>query len=401
MVKMVFRQIAFHTLQLQGTSNHTRHQTSPKAPDPINLIVSNSDFDIQQLSILSTYFLTMKNDCGLFYAPSTLFSELYSIIMGSDNRDGEYIISTSPTDWDHTLANESDILNIFKPSRSKSTLSVFRQQLTIVNRSVKSTVDFADFSSKLRNLRVMVQGQDGKTSLSTNEYLLAGSVSGFVARAVVQPLDVIKIRFQLQMEPIEISRTSKYQGLIQAVRCISKEEGTIAFWKGHVPAQIQSMAFTSVQFLSFEVILSWLHENNSLLISDNKILGLPITYKPVGNFLCGCGAGFVAAVMTQPLDVLRTRFIAQGEPKTYGSMSHAAACIISREGARGFFRGIVPSLLLIAPQTGIQFAIYHSVNQMINQGRDYLDPNLIDKASQFHSCNRPIEDMVNNETDKL
>ncbi|VDP37149.1 unnamed protein product [Schistosoma margrebowiei] len=197
----------------------------------------------------------------------------------------------------------------------------------------------------------MVQVQDRETGLSKNEYLLAGSVSGFVARAVVQPLDVIKIRFQLQMEPIEVSRTSKYQGLMQAVRCISKEEGAIAFWKGHVPAQMQSVTFTSVQFLTFEVILSWLREVNSLLISDNKIF-----------------AGSLAAVVTQPLDVLRTRFIAQGEPKTYGSMSHAAVSIITREGAQGFFRGLVPSLLLIAPQTGIQFAIYHSLNQMINQG---------------------------------
>lgn len=43
----------------------------------------------------------------------------------------------------------------------------------------------------------MVQVQDRETGLSKNEYLLAGSVSGFVARAVVQPLDVIKIRFQV------------------------------------------------------------------------------------------------------------------------------------------------------------------------------------------------------------
>ncbi|CAI2725094.1 unnamed protein product [Schistosoma spindalis] len=243
----------------------------------------------------------------------------------------------------------------------------------------------------------MVQVQDRETGLSKNEYLLAGSVSGFVARAVVQPLDVIKIRFQLQMEPIEVSRTSKYQGLIQAVRCISKEEGAIAFWKGHIPAQIQSVTFTSVQFLTFEVILSWLREVNSLLISDNKVFGLPITYKPIGNFLCGCGAGSLAAVVTQPLDVLRTRFIAQGEPKTYGSMSHAAVSIITREGAQGFFRGLVPSLLLIAPQTGIQFAIYHSLNQMINQGKYYLHPNLIDKSPQFHSGNRsvgPVQSLV-------
>ncbi|CAH8452152.1 unnamed protein product [Heterobilharzia americana] len=236
----------------------------------------------------------------------------------------------------------------------------------------------------------MVQGKDGKTGLSKNEYLLAGSVSGFVARAVVQPLDVLKIRFQLQMEPIKVSKSSKYQGLVQAVKCINKEEGAIAFWKGHVPAQMQSVTFTGVQFLSFEVISSWLKEVNSILVSDNKILGSPLTYKPVGNFLCGCGAGSIAAIVTQPLDVLRTRFIAQGEPKTYASMSHAAVCIITREGPQGFFRGIVPSLLLVAPQTGMQFAIYHTFNQIVDHMRNYFDPSITGSSSQSHSSNHSI-----------
>ncbi|CAH8833901.1 unnamed protein product [Trichobilharzia szidati] len=235
----------------------------------------------------------------------------------------------------------------------------------------------------------MVKGQDGKGILSKNEYLFAGAVSGFVARAAVQPLDVLKIRFQLQMEPIKVSSTSKYQGLIQAIKCIVREEGAIAFWKGHVPAQMQAVSFTGVQFLSFEVMSSWLREVNSILVSDKKILGLPMTYKPLGNFLCGCGAGTVAAVVTQPLDVLRTRFIAQGEPKTYSSISHAAVRIMTREGPRGFFRGLAPSLLLIAPQTGMQFAIYHTFNQMVDRVRDYLNPNVIEK-SQGRDGHRPV-----------
>ncbi|VDQ10124.1 unnamed protein product [Trichobilharzia regenti] len=228
----------------------------------------------------------------------------------------------------------------------------------------------------------MGKGQDGKGVLSKNEYLFAGSVSGFVARAAVQPLD-------LQMEPIKVSSTSKYQGLIQAIKCIVREEGAIAFWKGHVPAQMQAVAFTGVQFLSFEVISSWLREVDSILVSDKKILGLPLTYKPLGNFLCGCGAGTVAAVVTQPLDVLRTRFIAQGEPKTYSSISHAAVRIMTREGPRGFFRGLAPSLLLIAPQTGMQFAIYHTFNQMVDRIRDYLNPDVIEK-SQGRDGYRPV-----------
>ncbi len=34
--------------------------------------------------------------------------------------------------------------------------------------------------------------------------LIAGSISGGVTRLVVAPLDVLKIRFQLQVEPIKV-----------------------------------------------------------------------------------------------------------------------------------------------------------------------------------------------------
>lgn len=38
-------------------------------------------------------------------------------------------------------------------------------------------------------------------SVSSLQCGLCGSVSGLVTRVVVQPLDVLKIRFQLQIEP--------------------------------------------------------------------------------------------------------------------------------------------------------------------------------------------------------
>ena len=61
----------------------------------------------------------------------------------------------------------------------------------------------------------------------------AGAIAGCAARFVVGPLDVIKIRFQVQLEPIAkraasidpASLTSKYTGLRQALKTIVQEEG--------------------------------------------------------------------------------------------------------------------------------------------------------------------------------
>ena len=61
----------------------------------------------------------------------------------------------------------------------------------------------------------------------------AGAIAGCAARFVVGPLDVIKIRFQVQLEPIAkraagldpTSLASKYTGLRQALTTIVKEEG--------------------------------------------------------------------------------------------------------------------------------------------------------------------------------
>ncbi len=96
--------------------------------------------------------------------------------------------------------------------------------------------------------------------------MLAGAATGFVSRALVAPFDVVKIRLQLQTEPIgaevcinKISSTwplislfiqhhgSKYRGIAHAIRTMAREEGLSVFWKGHVPAQILSVGYSAVQ----------------------------------------------------------------------------------------------------------------------------------------------------------
>ncbi|XP_069692155.1 mitochondrial thiamine pyrophosphate carrier-like isoform X2 [Periplaneta americana] len=210
---------------------------------------------------------------------------------------------------------------------------------------------------QLRTSQVKTIGMVGfdpevKKKLSGTEHGVAGAISGAITRFLCQPLDVIKIRFQLQVEPLRrTSKDSKYWSVTQATRRIIEEEGVSALWKGHVPAQVLSVLYGVVQFVSFEMLTkqSWLLFPH--LREDS--------YRPMVHFVCGGVAGSFATLFSFPPDVVRTRLIAQGEPKVYKNIFQAVNLIYTKEGPRAFFKGLSPTLLQIAPHSGAQFAFYN------------------------------------------
>ncbi|XP_040187744.1 mitochondrial thiamine pyrophosphate carrier [Rana temporaria] len=192
--------------------------------------------------------------------------------------------------------------------------------------------------------------------LSTTEVATAGSLSGLVTRAFISPLDVIKIRFQLQIEGLSSHGAhGKYSGIVQAFRLILKEEGLPGFWKGHVPAQLLSVTYGAVQFVSFEVLTEGIHTSTSL---DPRA--------PAVHFMCGGLAACSATLTVQPLDTLRTRFAAQGEPKVYRTLRHAIVTVFKTEGFLTFYRGLSPTLLAVFPYAGLQFSSYNLLQRVWN-----------------------------------
>ncbi|XP_048411391.1 mitochondrial thiamine pyrophosphate carrier [Stegostoma tigrinum] len=190
---------------------------------------------------------------------------------------------------------------------------------------------------------------EGEHGLSPAEVAAAGSVSGFLTRILINPLDVIKIRFQLQIEQLSLFEPgAKYHGILQATNTILREEGLQAFWKGHIPAQLLSVSYGAVQFVSFEFLTKFVH---NATLYDSRI--------PTVHFVCGGLAACSATVTVQPLDTLRTRFVAQGEPKVYRSLWHAVVTMYRNEGPLSFYRGLTPTLVAVFPYAGFQFAFYN------------------------------------------
>lgn len=78
------------------------------------------------------------------------------------------------------------------------------------------------------------------------------------------------------------------------------------------------------------------------------------------SFIAGATAGAIATTTTYPLDLLRTRFAAQGSEKVYKSLLVSIKHIARHEGPMGFFQGLGAGVGQIIPYMGIFFASYET-----------------------------------------
>ncbi|XP_076749852.1 mitochondrial thiamine pyrophosphate carrier isoform X1 [Xylocopa sonorina] len=195
------------------------------------------------------------------------------------------------------------------------------------------------------------------------DHAVAGAISGSVTRFLCQPLDVVKIRFQLQVEPIGNHHGSKYHSLLQAFYTMFKEEGIVSLWKGHVPAQVLSVVYGMSQFYSYEMFMN-----------VSRHFSLSNEWKYSTKFIAGASAGAVATIVSFPFDTIRTRLVAQStNHQVYKGLFHCCSCIIKHESPKTFFYGLLPTLLQILPHSGLQFAFYGFFTDMYKKYSNEID----------------------------
>lgn len=114
------------------------------------------------------------------------------------------------------------------------------------------------------------------------------------------------------------------------------------------------VAYGGIQFLSYRTATQALNT-------------LPDGYKLPGtgvSFIAGAIAGTAATTVTYPLDLLRTRFAAQGNERVYSSLFASIRDITRSEGPKGFFRGLSAGVGQIVPYMGLFFAFYELLKPM-------------------------------------
>ena len=197
--------------------------------------------------------------------------------------------------------------------------------------------------------------------------VVAGATAGLISRFVVAPLDVVKIRLQLQSHMPSAPGTGPaapplYRGTLQTMRHIVAHEGITGLWKGNIPAELLYVSYAAVQFTAYRsmsMLLQHLRGQGTGAGGGSK-KSLPHAAE---SFICGAVGGAAGTAATYPLDLLRTRFAAQGNDRVYASLRRAVWEIRRDEGPRGFFRGLTPALAQIMPYMGIFFAAYEGLRR--------------------------------------
>lgn len=75
---------------------------------------------------------------------------------------------------------------------------------------------------------------------------------------------------------------------------------------------------------------------------------------------------------------------------SFSNLREAITTIARKEGFRGFFRGLSPSILLTAPQTGLNFAVYkltvHLIDLWETRILGRLPPDPTNASKSYFEC---------------
>ncbi|KAJ6134685.1 Mitochondrial thiamine pyrophosphate carrier 1 [Penicillium sp. IBT 18751x] len=202
-------------------------------------------------------------------------------------------------------------------------------------------------------------GEHLKDEGTKRQVVLAGGAAGLISRFCIAPLDVVKIRLQLQIHSLSDPTSHRtvvgpiYKGTLSTLRAIAKAEGITGLWKGNVPAEMMYVFYGALQFTTYRATTQALAE-------------LPYRLPPSGeSFVSGAVAGGLATTTTYPLDLLRTRFAAQGSERIYRSLFGSIKEIAQHEGPAGFFRGCSAAVAQIVPYMGLFFTAYEGLRPVM------------------------------------
>ncbi|KAK2076698.1 hypothetical protein QBZ16_005458 [Prototheca wickerhamii] len=253
---------------------------------------------------------------------------------------------------------------------------------------------------------------------------VAGCAAGATTVLALQPLDVIKTRLQVQ-DGVK-GALPAYRGTLHAATCMIRDEGFLSLYSGagvawgvyfyaynaakrryrrqtglevdeklppwlHLASAAEAGTIVShgaIQFAAYEELKSLMLSRRarpapSLALSGSGPPGvgraggaaLSQSTDQLSTFevtICGSLSKLVASVSTYPSQVIRAR-MQQRQPSTrsvrYVSVLHTLRQTLRREGVAGLYRGLVPNVLRVMPQSAITFVVYEAVSKALERGQ--------------------------------
>ncbi|KAF8230657.1 mitochondrial carrier [Tricholoma matsutake] len=202
----------------------------------------------------------------------------------------------------------------------------------------------------------------GTPRLTLAAHGVAGLLAGMTSTIVATPIELLKVKLQLQSQKSPSDR--QFKGPVDCARQIVRTEGIKGMWSGFSG----SLAFRANffwMFLSFE----------ALMRAFTQLAGTRYEISTgSANFISGGLGSFAFWIMAIPADNVKNRMMAHPYPLPYPypptpsstsikkpSFLVIAGRIYSRDGITGFYRGLGPCLLRAFPTNACALFVYEGM----------------------------------------
>ncbi|CAH3189614.1 unnamed protein product [Porites evermanni] len=171
------------------------------------------------------------------------------------------------------------------------------------------------------------------------EHLVAGVSGGVTSTLVLHPLDLIKIRFQVNDGS---GKLPAYRGLVDAVQSIVRTGGLKGLYQGVTPNVWGNGSAWGLYFFSYNILKAWMQKDSDKPLGAEK------------HLLAGTIAGTGTLTVTNPIWVIKTRLCLQytGSPAAvtqapqYKGMIDALFKLWRHEGLRGLYEVSLPCYVM-------------------------------------------------------
>jgi len=219
--------------------------------------------------------------------------------------------------------------------------------------------------------------------------LLGGLSGGSVSTITLYPLDLIKVRMQVNEQPYHIFSKKKnlkepqinlkQPSVYSRIRRVVQKEGMVGLYQGLSPALVGSAVSWGGYFYAYESLKRILiqqkvnRQNKKCSEENNHVNSDQIKLGHAENFTAACTAGAILVLITNPIWLVKTRLQLQNREldarnlnvklskvkitKPYTGISNAFQTIVKEEGPLALYKGAVPAMLLVS-HGGVQFVTY-------------------------------------------
>lgn len=204
---------------------------------------------------------------------------------------------------------------------------------SLLRQITYSTARFGIYEELKPRLTPAPTATNPKPATPLLNLIAASSISGFFGGIFGNVADVLNVRMQHDAS-LPPAQRRNYKHALHGLAVMTRTEGLGSWFRGVWPNSLRAAAMTAGQLASYDAIKGALLRHAGM--RDD------IWTHFTSSFL----AGVVAATITSPIDVVKTRVMsAHGTEGVVGIMRELSA----REGVRWMFKGWVPSFLRLGP----------------------------------------------------